>query len=95
MCVRVCVWRRYGGGTVCVCGWRRYSVCVWMEEVLCVCVWREELLCVCVEGGGTMSMVTAVDMPIFRQKLSSRIIEVPDNGGPDNRGSTVIPKTRT
>ena len=25
---------------------------------------------------------------IFK-KLSSRIIEVPDNGGPDNRGSTV------
>ncbi len=24
------------------------------------------------------------------RKLPSRIIEVPDNGGPDNRGSTVV-----
>ncbi len=44
-----------------------------------------------------VSMVTAADTPIFRdffyiffREFSCRIIEVPDNGGPDNRGSTVI-----
>ncbi len=37
-----------------------------------------------------VSMVTAADTPIFRfYFFSCRIIEVPDNGGPDNRGSTV------
>ncbi len=41
-----------------------------------------------------VSMVTAADTPIFRDYLffrefPCRIIEVPDNGGPDNRGSTV------
>ncbi len=29
---------------------------------------------------------------LIKRKLPSRIIEVPDNGGPDNRGSTVAPK---
>ncbi len=29
---------------------------------------------------------------LITRKLPSRIIEVPDNGGPDNRGSTVIIK---
>ncbi len=44
-----------------------------------------------------VSMVTAADTPIFREffshffrEFSCRIIEVPDNGGPDNRGSTVV-----
>ncbi len=27
---------------------------------------------------------------LITRKLPSRIIEVPDNGGPDNRGSTVV-----
>ncbi len=37
-----------------------------------------------------LSMVTAADKPIFREfYFPCRIIEVPDNGGPDNRGSTV------
>ncbi len=27
---------------------------------------------------------------LIKRKLPSRIIEVPDNGGPDNRGSTVV-----
>ncbi len=41
-----------------------------------------------------VSMVTAADTPIFRvfffREFPCRIIEVPDNGGPDNRGSTVV-----
>ncbi len=46
-----------------------------------------------------VSMVTAADTPIFREifkiifffrEFSCRIIEVPDNRGPDNRGSTVL-----
>ncbi len=40
-----------------------------------------------------VSMVTAADTPIFRVffiEFPCRIIEVPDNGVPDNRGSTVF-----
>ncbi len=48
-----------------------------------------------------VSMVTAADTPIFRGKkitffifffreFPCRIIEVPDNGGPDNGDSTVL-----
>ncbi len=42
----------------------------------------------------TVSMVTAADTPIFRfffRGFPCRIIEIPDNGGTDNRGSTVLP----
>ncbi len=44
-----------------------------------------------------VSMVTAADTPIFRvffffKGFPCRIIEIPDNGGPDNGGSTVIMK---
>ncbi len=44
-----------------------------------------------------VSIVTAADTPIFRvfyfiffREFPCRIIEIPDNRGPDNRGSTVI-----
>ncbi len=36
----------------------------------------------------SVSMVTAVDTPIFRENCQAGY-KVPDNGGPDNRGSTV------
>ncbi len=42
-----------------------------------------------------VSMVTAADTPILKEKFfledfhAGQSIEVPDNGGPDNRGSTV------
>ena len=35
-------------------------------------------------------MVVCAFSDLITRKLPSRIIEVPDNGGPDNRGSTVV-----
>ncbi len=56
-----------------------------------VCAWAEDKQ-VCLHGNSRSAHAHLRDTPIFnliKKKLPSRIIEVPDNRGPDNRGSTV------